>query len=100
MLYSDLLTFAVSCTVSELQAVLVLKTTFLFKPHLYLTLNLKVIPWDYGDEIWHQKTRIMGLSCGEEIALVGRSMWAQCISVTARQTDRQIDLRFLRPRYA
>jgi len=29
VLYSDLLTFAVSCTVSELQAVLVLKTTFL-----------------------------------------------------------------------
>jgi len=30
--------------------------------HLYLTLNLKVIPWECRDEIWRQKTRIMGLS--------------------------------------
>jgi len=35
--------------------------------HLYLTLNLKVMPSEYGDEIWRQKTRIMGLLYGEEM---------------------------------
>jgi len=30
-------------------------------PHSYLTLNLKVMPLAYGEEIWRQKTRIMGL---------------------------------------
>jgi len=35
--------------------------------HLYLTLNLKLMPLECGDEIWRQKTRIMGLLYGEEI---------------------------------
>jgi len=47
-----------------------------------------------GDEIWRQKTRIMGLPSGEENhdrSLVGRTMWIQTTSVTdSKQTDRQI----------
>ena len=34
---------------------------------------------------------MMGLPYGEEIMIVGRSMWTQCTSVTDRQTDRRTD---------
>jgi len=33
----------------------------------------------------------MGLPYGEEIMIVGRTMWTQSTSVTDRQTDRQTD---------
>jgi len=37
------------------------------------------------------ETRIMGLPYGEEIMIVGRTMWTQSTSVTDRQTDRRTD---------
>jgi len=37
------------------------------------------------------ETRMMGLLYGEEIMIVGRTMWTQCTSVTDRQTDGQTD---------
>ena len=52
-----------------------------------------VIPLEYGDEIWRQKTTIMGLPYGEETMIVGRTIWAQSTSVTDGQTDGQTDLR-------
>jgi len=67
-----------------------LKTTFCL-PHLYLILNLKVIPLECGDEIWRQKTRMMGLPRGEEIMIVAQTMWTQSTSVTDRQTDGRTD---------
>jgi len=33
----------------------------------------------------------MGLSCGEEIMILGRTMWTQCTSVTDRRTDGRTD---------
>ena len=33
----------------------------------------------------------MGLPCGEEIMIVGRTMWTQSTSVTDGQTDRRMD---------
>ena len=36
---------------------------------------------------------MMGLPYGEEIMIVGRTMWTQSTSVTDRQTDRQTDRR-------
>ena len=60
-------------------------------PHLYLTLNLKVMPLECGREIWRQKTRIMGLSHGEETMIVCRAIWAQSTSVTDGRTDRRTD---------
>jgi len=33
----------------------------------------------------------MGLPCGEEIMIVGRTMWTQSTSVTDRRTDGQTD---------
>jgi len=37
------------------------------------------------------ETRMMGLPCGEEIMIVGRTMWTQSTSVTDRQTDGRTD---------
>jgi len=34
------------------------------------------------------ETRMMGLPYGEEIMIVGRTKWTQCMSVTDRRTDR------------
>jgi len=38
------------------------------------------------------ETRMMGLPCGEEIMIVGRTMWTQSTSVTDRQTDGRTEL--------
>ena len=37
------------------------------------------------------ETRMMALSYGEEMMIVGRTMWTQSTSVTDRQTDGQTD---------
>jgi len=37
------------------------------------------------------ETRMMTLLYGEEIMIVGRTMWTQSTSATDRQTDRQTD---------
>jgi len=37
------------------------------------------------------ETRMMGLPCGEEIMIVGRTMWTQSTSVTDRRTDGRTD---------
>ena len=37
------------------------------------------------------ETRMMGLPYGEEIMIVGQTMWTQSTSVTDGQTDRQTD---------
>jgi len=34
---------------------------------------------------------MMGLPCGEEIMIIGRTMWTQSTSVTDRRTDRRTD---------
>jgi len=39
------------------------------------------------------ETRMMGLPYGEEIVVVGRTMWTQCTSVTDGQTDGRTDRR-------
>ena len=40
---------------------------------------------------------MMGLPYGEEIMIVGRTMWTQSASVTDRQTDRRTELLSQRP---
>ena len=55
-----------------------------------MTLNLKVMPLECGDEIWHQKTRIT-LPYGKEVMIVCRTVWAQSTNVTDGQTNRQTD---------
>jgi len=46
---------------------------------------------NFGMNVISPETRMMGLPYGEEIMIVGRTMWTQCTSVTDRRADRQTD---------
>jgi len=48
-------------------------------------------PLDFGDEIWRQKTRVLGLPDGEEIMLLAFFILTQYWRMTDRQTDRWTD---------
>jgi len=48
-------------------------------------------PLEFGDEIWRQKTRVLGLSDGEEIMPLGFFVLTQYRRVTDGQTDGQTD---------
>ena len=48
-------------------------------------------PLEFGDEIWRQKTRVLGLLDGEEIMPVAFFLLTQYRRVTDRETDRQTD---------
>jgi len=53
-------------------------------------------PLEFGDEIWHQKTRIVGVPDGEEIVGLAFFVLTQYRLVTDgrrdRRTDRQTDM--------
>jgi len=49
-------------------------------------------PLKFCDEIWHQKTRIMGLPDGEEIMTLAFFVLIQYLGVTDGQTDRYVAL--------
>jgi len=46
---------------------------------------------EFGDKIWRQKTRIMGLPDGEDIMTLAFFVLAQYRRVTDRRTDRRTD---------
>ena len=48
-------------------------------------------PLEYGDEIWHQKTRVLGLPDGEEIMPLTFFVLTQFRRVTDKQTDGRTD---------
>ena len=48
-------------------------------------------PLEFGDEIWRQKTRVLGLPDGEEIMPLAFFLLTQYRRVTDRQKDRQTD---------
>ena len=65
-----------------------------YPPHPHSTPSLGVIaPSNFRMNLISPETRMMGLPYGEEIMIVGRTMWTQSTSVTDRQTDRQTDRR-------
>jgi len=51
-------------------------------------------PLEFGDEIWRQKTRVLGLPDGEEIMPLAFFVFTQYRRVTDRQTDGQTDGHF------
>ena len=57
------------------------------------TPSLGVTPFEYWDDLISPETRMMGLPYGEEIMIVGQTMWTQCTSVTDGRTDRRTELR-------
>jgi len=47
-------------------------------------------PLEFGDEIWRQKTRVLGLSDVEEIMPLAFFVLTQYRRVTDRRTDRHV----------
>ena len=48
-------------------------------------------PLEFGDEIWRQKTTVLGLPDGEEIMTLAVFVLTQYRRVTDRRTDRRTD---------
>ena len=48
-------------------------------------------PFEFWDGLDIPETRMLGLPYGEEIMIVGRTMWTQCTSVADGRTDRRTD---------
>jgi len=48
-----------------------------------------VIPFEFRHDLWHQKTRIMGLSCGVVCVILRLAVLIQYRSVTDTHTDTQ-----------
>jgi len=67
------------------------KVTNSYAPQPHSTPSLGVTPSNFGMNVISPETRMMGLPYGEEIMIVGRTMWTQCTSVTDRQTDGRTD---------
>jgi len=59
-----------------------------YPPHPHSTPSLVVTPSNFETNVISPETRMMGLPYGEEIMIVGRTMWTQCTSVTDGRTDR------------
>jgi len=51
-----------------------------------------VNPFEFLDEFFIPKTRVLGLSVGEDFVILVRLVVTQCQGVTDRQTDRQTDI--------
>jgi len=49
-------------------------------------------PLEFGDEIWRQKTRVLGLPDGEEILPLAFFVLTQYRRVTDAQTDGRTDM--------
>ena len=62
-----------------------------FIPHLYLAPPQGVTTSEFREDLGIHKTRMNGLSCGEESMTICSAVLIQCQRVTDRQTDRQTD---------
>ena len=60
-----------------------------FIPHLYLAPPREVTPSEFREDLGIHKTRMNGLSCGEEIMTICSAVLIQCQRVTDGQTDVQ-----------
>jgi len=62
-----------------------------FIPHLYLAPPQGVTPSDFREDLGGHKTRMNGLSCGEEIMTIRSAVLIPCQRVTDGRTDGQTD---------
>ena len=62
-----------------------------FIPHFYLAPPLGVTPSEFREDLDTHKTRMNGLSCGEESMTICSAVLIQCQRVTDRRTDGQTD---------
>jgi len=85
------LTFVVSRTVSKIRRLIGRKSpirthhTLIQRPHSGWSHS------NFGMNLIFPETRMMGLPYGEEIMIVGRTIWTQCTSVTDGRTDGRSD---------
>ena len=92
--------FAVSATVFETLTLKARKSLILPTPPFF-DAPLWVTPFEFCDEIWHYKTRIVWLPEGEEIMTNAFFVLTQYRLVTDRRTDGRTDtLRLLLPALA
>jgi len=68
-----------------------LENRWIFPSHRSLRFPLGGNPLEFGDEIWRQKTRIMGLPDGEEIMMLAFFVLTRYRRMTDGRTDRQTD---------
>jgi len=50
-----------------------------------------MIPFEFRGDLWYQKTRLSGLSCGVVCVILCLAVLVELRLVTDRQTDRQTD---------
>ena len=67
------------------------KVTNFNPPHLHLSPAWGLIPFEFRRELWCQKTRVTGLSCGVICVILRLAVLIQYRSVTDTHTDRQTD---------
>jgi len=82
------LAFVVSRTVSEIRRLIGRTSPIRTHPTL---IQRPCVGWptsNFGMNVISPETRMMELPYGEEIIIIGRTMWTQSTSVTDRQTDR------------
>jgi len=53
--------------------------------------SLGVTPSNFGMNVISPETKLMRLPYGDEIMIVGRTVWTQSTSVTDKQTDGRTD---------
>jgi len=56
-------------------------------PHLHLALSEGVIPMEFRGDLWRQKTRLPGLSCGVVCVILRLAVLVEHRLVTDRRTD-------------
>ena len=83
-------TMAISCIFCELQRLIGRKSRK-FYTHLYLAPPQGVTPSEFREELDIHKTRMNGLSCGEESMTKCSAVLIQYQRVTDRRTDGQTD---------
>jgi len=64
----------------------------IFTPHLCLSAPQGVTPSEFREDLDNHKTRMNGLSCGEESMTIYSAVYIQYQRVTDKRTDRRKDV--------
>ena len=86
---------AVSATVFEIVKLIARKSLNFHTPSFFEA-PVRGNPLEFGDAIWRQKTRIMGLPDGEEMMMLAFFVLAQYQRVTDGQTDGRVAIAITR----
>ena len=81
---------AISCIVCESDLLVENRANFI--PHLYLAPPQRVTPSEFREDLDIHKTRMNGLSCGEESLTIYSAVLIQCQRMTDGRTDGQTDV--------